>query len=142
MIVYPAFDRCQYPQKSTLGLFFGDKRDDRAELLAVRHAAMVVTPRGLGSVAREVNGGDMVVTADFGPPHAAEKFLGAVRASAAFAVGLLMVDALHREGFLKSVPGVGLMAISSVPRATRDPGQTAPSWQTVQPACRSAQNPP
>src|ERR1700691_1189391 len=57
-------------------LVLGDKGDDRLELRAIRFAAMIVTPAGLGGVSRDINAGDVMVMADLCPEQSAEKFLG------------------------------------------------------------------
>jgi hypothetical protein len=46
----------------------------------------------------------MMVMADFGAAHAAEKFLRPIRASAVMAVGFLMIDPTHLESLVQRVP--------------------------------------
>jgi hypothetical protein len=46
---------------------------DGAELVAVRDAAVIFTPRNFVRIGREVRPGDMVVRADLGAAQAAEE---------------------------------------------------------------------
>ena len=46
----------------------------------------------------------MMMNADLGAAQAAEIFLGLIRAGTVEAVGLLMVDALHFETFVQTIP--------------------------------------
>ena len=86
---------CQYRQKSTLGLFFRDKADDRPELLSVAHAEMAVAPSSLRGVAHKVDARDMATATDLSAAQPVEKVLSAIRARTVFATSLLAIDALH-----------------------------------------------
>jgi hypothetical protein len=46
----------------------------------------------------------MVMMADLGAPHTAEKFLCSILASAVKAVCLFMIDTLHFEAAMKLIP--------------------------------------
>jgi hypothetical protein len=73
-------------------------------LLAIGHAAVILTPSGLLGVPQEVRAGDMVVVADFSAAHPREKFLCPIRASAVEALGFLMIYALHFKAGMKIIP--------------------------------------
>jgi hypothetical protein len=49
------------------------------DLIAIRHAAVMFTPRAFPSVANEILTGDVVAVADFGAPHPAKEALSVVR---------------------------------------------------------------
>jgi len=53
-------------------------------------------------VPQEIGTGQMVMMADLGAPHTAEKFLCPIRASEA--VCLFMIDTLHFEAAMKLIP--------------------------------------
>ena len=74
--------RCQYPLKSTDGLRFIASAAKAVHLIAIRHAAVILAPSRLLRVAEQIRASDMVVVADLGAAHAAEKFLRPIRASA------------------------------------------------------------
>ena len=82
-----------------------------ADLIAVRHPAVVLAPRGLLSVAEQIGSGDVVVMADFATAQPAEIAFGAIRACTVQAVGFLMVDALHFEAGVKVIPSVRLVGM-------------------------------
>ena len=99
---YTARFRCQYPQKSTLGLLCIASADQPVNLEAVWLSAMILAPCRFLREADQVGAGDMVMVADFAAAHAAEKALGVVRVDFADrqAVGFLMVDPVQL------IPGV------------------------------------
>ena len=53
-----------------------------------------------------------MVMPDLGTPHAAEKFLRPIRASAVQAVRLFVVDALHLITGMQIVPGAGFVGVN------------------------------
>jgi len=81
---------------------------------------MIVAPSRLGCVAPKIDARDMMEVAKLGAAHAAEKVLRAVRASAVFAVGFLMIDALDWKLAARLFQELASSAISSVPLFTRE----------------------
>lgn len=80
------------------------QRRDPVHLFAIRHAAMILAPGRLLRIAKQIGSGDVVVMADLGAAKAAEIALSIVRASAVFAISLLMIDALHFEAGVEAIP--------------------------------------
>ena len=78
--------------------------DDDQILLAVGNAAVVLAPRHFCGVRVQVRAGDMMVNADLGATDAREKRLSVIRASAAVAVRLLMIDPLRQIAGVQRVP--------------------------------------
>ena len=102
-------DRCQYPQKSTLGAFRIARATTRS-IWAPLQAAYAPRARAFLSEPRELRTTDMVVMPDRSAAHAREERLGVVRVDVTIqAVGFLMVDSVHREPAVKLVPCAGFV---------------------------------
>lgn len=66
-------------------------------LLTIRHAAVIFTPRRLLCIGKQIDARDVVVVADFGPAHTAEKLFRRIRAGAVLGICLFVLDALYLE---------------------------------------------
>jgi hypothetical protein len=66
-----------------------------AHLCADINPAVIFTPWCLLRVAEQILASDMMMVADFGAAHTAEKFLGLIRASAVQWISFLVIDPLH-----------------------------------------------
>lgn len=85
---------------------------DHLVLAAVADAAVVLTPRHLGGVGREVGAGDVVVDAHLGPTQTGEIALSLIGAGVVGAVGHLMVDAVGLERLVETVPALSLVSVN------------------------------
>ena len=80
------------------------RRDDRAVLFAVRHAAVVFSPIHFGRVGCEIRPRDMMMCADFRATQAGEKRLGHIRAAFAVTIREAVIDALCDVARMERVP--------------------------------------
>ena len=91
------------------------------DLDAVRVPPMILAPRRFLREPYQVRAGEMMMVANLGPPHAAEKRFGVVAMDAvAEAIRFLMVDPVHREAAAQSVPRTAFVGINF--GALGDPG--------------------
>ena len=97
------------------------QRDNPVNLRPVRVAPMILAPRSFLRETYQVGAGEMMMVADLSATHAAEKALRVVAVEAvAEAICLLMVDPVHREAAVQSVPRAAFVGINL--GATGDPG--------------------
>ena len=95
------------------GLVPHRQRHDPVNLDAVRLFPVILAPGGFLGEAYQIGAGKMMVVADLGPAHAAEKRFGVVAVDAfAEAVRLLMIYAVHREATVQSVPRAAFVGIN------------------------------
>jgi hypothetical protein len=67
----------------------------------------------------QIRAGKMVVVADLGAAHTAEKFLCPIRASAIETIRFLVIDTLHFEAAMKLIQLTDSSALTTVPLAMR-----------------------
>jgi hypothetical protein len=61
-------------------LVFHRQSSNLVGLIAIRNAAVIFAPRCFLSIPEQISARDMMMVADLGAAHAAEKFLGPIRA--------------------------------------------------------------
>jgi hypothetical protein len=61
-------------------------------VIAISDPAMVFPPGRLLRVAKQIRSSDMTMVPSLGAAHAAEKFLGPIRASAVETIGFFVID--------------------------------------------------
>jgi hypothetical protein len=87
--------------------------DDAIDLLAVADATEVVAPDGLLGVAKQIGACDVMVMTGFATAQAGEIGFCPVGAGTVDAVALLVVDPVHGEAGMQSVPGGALIGMES-----------------------------
>jgi hypothetical protein len=88
-------------------------------LLAIRGATIVFAPGSFLGITEQVRASKVMVVANLGTAHAAEKFFRPIRACAVQAVGFFVVDALISKRPCSSFQLPDSSALTTVPLAMR-----------------------